>query len=82
VGLGLGFSLVMIPARAILQEHPPAAMRGRVVAAQLTLANAANTLPLLLAGGLADLIGIRRVLILVALTVLGAAVVSIRHSQA
>jgi len=37
---------------------------------------------LLLAGGLADLIGIRRVLILVALTVLGAAVISIRHSQA
>jgi len=72
LGMGFGFSLIIIPAKAVLQERPPERMRGRVIAAQMTLSNAANTLPLPLAGGLADLIGIRRVLLLTALIVLGA----------
>ncbi len=81
MGLGFGFGLITIPAKAILQGRPPAAMRGRVIAAQLTLGNAANTLPLLLAGGLADLIGIRRALFLVALVVVGAGVASVHRTR-
>jgi MFS family permease len=82
LGMGFGFSLILTPARAVLQERPSERMRGRVIAAQMTLSNAASTLPLPLAGGLADLIGIRRVLFLVALVVLGAAAASSRYKQA
>jgi len=81
LGMGFGFSLILIPARATLQERPPERMRGRVIAAQLTLSNAANTLPLPLAGGLADLIGIRRVLLLIAFVVLGAGAASIHRTR-
>ena len=81
LGMGFGFSLILTPARAVLQERPSERMRGRVIAAQLTLSNAASTLPLPLAGGLADLIGIRRVLFVVALVVLGGAVASSRCRQ-
>ena len=82
LGMGFGFSLILTPARAVLQERPSERMRGRVIAAQMTLSNAASTLPLPLVGGLADLIGIRRVLFLVALVVLGAAAASSRYKQA
>lgn len=80
-GLGLGFALVMVPAKTILQERPPEHMRGRVISTQLVLGNAASTLPMPLSGGLADLIGIRKVILLVALIALGASVVSIRHTH-
>ena len=70
--IGLGLALAIIPARTVLQERPPAEVRGRVISAQLALANAAAVLPLLLGGSLADQIGIQPVLILMAL-VAGAA---------
>jgi len=80
-GLGLGFALVMIPAKTILQERPPERMRGRVISTQLVLGNAASTLPMPLGGGLADLIGIQNVLLMIALIALGAAVMGIRYSH-
>jgi MFS family permease len=70
--IGLGLALAIIPARTVLQERPPAEVRGRVISAQLALGNAAAVLPLLLGGSLADQIGIQPVLVLMAL-VAGAA---------
>lgn len=75
-GMGLGFAVVMIPAKTILQERPPSQMRGRVISAQLVLGNAASTLPMPLTGGLADLIGIREVMITVALVTLAVGAIS------
>jgi predicted MFS family arabinose efflux permease len=57
-GVGLALAFVIIPARTLLQERPPAELRGRVISAQLALANAAAVLPLLLGGALADQFGI------------------------
>lgn len=68
--LGSGLALVIIPARAVLQSHPPTALRGRVWATQVVLSNAVALLPILLMGNLADRIGIQRVLSLIALTAL------------
>lgn len=82
MGLGLGLALVLVPTRTILQEHPPADMRGRVLATQSTLTNLANTLPLPIAGGLADLIGIANVMFLLALLITGMGVASVVHSRA
>jgi MFS family permease len=70
--IGLGLAMALIPARTVLQERPPAEVRGRVISAQLALGNAAAVLPLLLGGNLADQIGIQPVLILLALLALAA----------
>jgi DHA3 family macrolide efflux protein-like MFS transporter len=62
LGIGVALAFVIITARVVLQERPPANVRGRVIAAQLALANAAAILPLLLGGSLADRLGIRPVM--------------------
>lgn len=70
IGIGLGLSLTTIPTKVVLQERPPTEMRGRVIAAQLTLVNAVSALFPPLVGWVADGLGIRRVLFLGGLTVL------------
>lgn len=79
--VGLALALVIIPARTILQERPPAAFRSRVIAAQLALANAAAVLPLLLGGALADHLGIRPVMGLLSLLALSAGAVGLHQSR-
>jgi MFS family permease len=78
LGVGIALALVIIPARVILQERPPAAMRGRVIAAQLALANAAAIVPLLIGGSLADHLGIQPVMGLLGLMAMGAGVIGLR----
>jgi MFS family permease len=80
-GVGLGLALVIIPARTILQERPPAPMRGRVIATQLALANAAAVLPLLLGGTLADHFGIRPVMAMLSLLALGAGAAGLHQAR-
>jgi MFS family permease len=79
LGGGLALALIIIPARTVLQERPPSQLRGRVIAAQLALANAAAVVPLLLGGALADRLGIQPVMGLLGLLALGAGVAGLRH---
>jgi len=76
VGIGLGFALIFVPARTILQERPPSWMRGRIVSTQMMLVNAASIGPMLFGGGLADIIGVRNTMLLVSLAVLGAGAIN------
>jgi MFS family permease len=62
LGVGVALGMIIVPARTVLQERPPAAMRGRVIAAQLTMANVVAVLPVLLGGALADQLGIQPVI--------------------
>ena len=55
----------MVPAQTFLQERAPVELRGRVFAVQLMLSNFASIVPLLLLGGLADLIGVDKTLVLI-----------------
>ncbi len=82
LGLGVALALVIITARVVLQERPPAAVRGRVIAAQLALANAAALLPLVLGGSLADRLGIRPVMGIVGLLALFSGIVVIFQARA
>lgn len=77
--LGATLALVIVPSRTVLQERPPAQMRGRVIASQLALANAAAVLPILMGGALADWLGIRPVMGILGLVALGAGAVGLRH---
>jgi MFS family permease len=79
--IGLAMSLVVVPARTILQERPPAPMRGRVIAAQLALANAAAVLPLLMGGAMADHLGIRPVMGLLGAVALGAGAIGLHQAR-
>jgi MFS family permease len=81
LGVGVALALVIVPARTVLQERPPAPLRGRVIAAQLALANAAAIVPLLLGGALADQVGIRPVMGLLSLLAVGAGAVGLHQAR-
>jgi MFS family permease len=79
----VGFSLapIILPSRAILEERPPAEMRGRVISTQLALGNAAAIVPLLLGGTLADAVGLQPVMAFVALLALLAGLAGLRQAR-
>jgi MFS family permease len=67
---GFSYSVVNVAGRSLLNERVPLAMQGRVFAAQTVLSNLASIVPLVLAGALADWLGVSPVLIAVAVGVL------------
>jgi MFS family permease len=81
LGVGVTLALILVPARTVLQEHPPPQLRGRVVAAQLALGNAAAVIPLILGGALADWLGIRPMMGLLGLLALAAGVLGLHGAR-
>jgi MFS family permease len=75
---GLGFVAIMVPTQTYLQERAPVELRGRVFAVQLMLSNFASIVPLLLLGGLADLIGVDKTLLLIGVLIAIAGLLSVR----
>jgi MFS family permease len=65
--LGAEISMVVIPSETLLQEKSPPELRGRVIAVYFMMANVVAIPPMLLAGTLADQIGIPQVIVGVAL---------------
>jgi MFS family permease len=60
---GFGFAAVLVASQTLLQERAPVGARGRVFAVQFALANLFSVIPLLSIGGLADLFGVGRVIL-------------------
>lgn len=75
--LGFTYALVNAPAQTVLHERAPVAMRGRVFAAQVVLANAVGILPLIVAGSVADIFGVSPVLFAIAAAMTAIAGVSV-----
>jgi len=75
---GFGFVSIMVPAQTFLQERAPVELRGRVFAVQLMLSNVASIVPLLLLGGLADVIGVDKTLLLIGVLIAVAGVISVQ----
>jgi MFS family permease len=75
---GFGFVAIMVPAQTFLQERAPVELRGRVFAVQLMLSNFASIVPLLLLGGLADVIGVEKTLLLIGVLIAIAGAMSMR----
>ncbi len=75
---GFGFVSIMVPAQTFLQERAPVELRGRVFAVQLMLSNFASIVPLLLLGGLADVIGVDKTLLLIGILIAAAGAISVR----
>jgi predicted MFS family arabinose efflux permease len=70
VVLGLGAACLGIPAQTTIQEDTPEHLRGKVFGLQNNLVNIALSLPLVLAGTLVSSVGLRPVLMMLALVVL------------
>jgi len=75
--LGFTHAMVYAPAQTVLHERAQADMRGRVFAAQVVLANGVSVLPLMLAGGIADLYGVSPVILALAVLVACVAVATV-----
>ena len=71
--LGIGAALLGIPAQTTIQEDTPEHLRGKVFGLQNNLVNIALSLPLVLAGTLVGSVGLKPVLLLLALLVLAGA---------
>jgi MFS family permease len=75
---GFGFVAIIVPTQTFLQERAPVELRGRVFAVQLMLSNFASIVPLLLLGGLADVIGVDTTLMLIGVAIAVAGGISLR----
>ena len=72
--MGFSYALLNAPAQTLLHERTPVEMRGRVFASQMVLANGVALVPLVVAGGIADLYGVSQVVLAMGMfLVLGAA---------
>jgi hypothetical protein len=66
VPLGLAFTVVSVGARTVFNRRSPPELQGRVFATQSALSDLASVLPLLVIGAVADLVGVRVVLLVTA----------------
>ncbi len=77
---GAGLALVFIPAKTILQERPPAHLRGRVFSTQYLVVNASSVGVTILSGGIADLLGIKPTMLLLGLAAMAGGIIRERNS--
>jgi MFS family permease len=68
--LGVVNSFISVPAQTVLQERAPEEIRARVFGAFYTVSNAILIVPIMFAGGMADLLGPVQTVVLIALLVL------------
>jgi MFS family permease len=68
--LGLANAATVIPANTTIQEGTPDELRGRVFSVLNALGNLGSTVPVLVIGVLADLLGVGRLMLLVGLAIL------------
>lgn len=78
---GMEFGMLFVPAFTVLQETTEAELRGRIFGAMFTVVNAAVAIPILLAGGLADLFGVTRVIFGMGIILVASGVVSLLSSR-
>ena len=69
-GLGLSVACVLIPSQTLMQEESPQSMLGRVSSTSMSLMTAAQLGAFLIAGTVANWVGIRNLYYLVALTLI------------
>ncbi|MGB8698914.1 MAG: MFS transporter [Thermosynechococcaceae cyanobacterium] len=79
--LGVGASFVGVPMQTLIQMQTPPDMRGKVFGVQNNVVNIALSLPLAIAGLLADTIGLRWVLVSMGIVVSGVGLWAWRNTQ-
>lgn len=78
--LGVCNAFILVPAQTLLQERSPEHIRARIYATFFTISNTACFVPILFAAAMADVVGVVKVLVAVALVIGGIGVSSLtRH---
>jgi MFS family permease len=67
--LGFGAALVAVPMQTLIQEKTPESMRGKVFGFQNSAVNVALSLPLAMAGPVAERLGLNTVLVIMSLVI-------------
>lgn len=79
--MGFAYAMLNTPAQTTLHERTPIDMRGRVIAAQMVLANGVALVPLMVVGGIADLYGVSTMILSISVFLVGAASLSLYLEQ-
>ena len=79
--LGFSFALVSVAAQTVIDDRVPLHLRGRVGATQAAMSALAASLPVLVAGGLGDLVGVPPVIAGVAIAIGVIALLNLRDSD-
>jgi MFS family permease len=74
IPVGFAATVVGVAGRAVLNQEAPEGKQARVFATQAALSSALSLLPLFVIGGVAELVGVREVLLVAAATALVAGV--------
>jgi MFS family permease len=78
--LGVCNAFILVPAQTLLQERSPEHIRARIYATFFTISNTACFVPILFAAAMADVVGVVKVLVAVALVIGGIGISSLtRH---
>jgi MFS family permease len=70
IPVGFAATMAAVAGRAVLNQEAPEGKQGRVFATQSALSDALSILPLFAIGGVAELVGVREVLLVAAVTAL------------
>jgi len=79
--IGFSFVGILVPSQTFLQESTPAGLRGRVFGNFTFLVTAVSVLPVVFSGSLVELFGIKSLMFLLSVMVLGVYVISKRFGD-
>ena len=79
--LGFSYALVTVAGNTVIDDRVPIHIRGRVGATQAAMAAIASSVPVLLAGGVSDLVGVPPVMALVAGVIGAIAILNLRGDR-
>jgi MFS family permease len=68
--LGMANAFMFVPSNTLVQEHTPESQRGKVYGALSTVVSLASLLPVIAVGSLADIFGVRLVLVAISVILL------------
>ncbi len=78
--LGISNAFVLVPSQTLLQAGSPQEGLARVYATYFTISNVASFAPVLFAGAFADLFGVLKVIIFIAVLLVIIGVYNLRHT--
>lgn len=79
--LGFAYALVNVAGQTVMDDRVPLHLRGRVGATQAAMSALASSLPVLIAGGLSDLVGVPPVMALLAAVIGAVALLNLRQPR-
>lgn len=79
--LGFSYALVTVAGHTVIDDRVPLHLRGRVGSTQAALSAIASSIPVLVAGGLSDVVGVPPVMALVAAVIGAVALVNLRRGN-